>query len=132
MRRETITGELATGLGKATGFTQLDWAREAFQEHLGIDPYPGTVNIIVRSEDQRAKWSTVKSWPGIVLPPPRPDWCASRCYRARIEGRIEAAIVIPEVDSYPEDQIELIATVAVRDTLNIGDGDVVRIEIEAD
>jgi len=132
MRHVTITGELATGLGQATGFTRLGWARQAFRTHLGIDPWPGTVNILVRTEEAAGKWATVKSWPGIVLPPPRPDWCNSRCYRARIEGRIEAAIVLPEVDSYPENQIELIASVAVRDTLGIGDGDPVRIDIEAD
>ncbi len=132
MRRETITGELATGLGQATGFTRLDWARQAFLTHLGIDPWPGTVNILMRTEEAISKWATVKSWPGIVLPPPRPDWCSSRCWRARIEGRIEAAIVLPEVESYPVNQIELIAPVAVRDTLGIRDGDAVRIEIEAD
>jgi len=132
MKRATITGELATGLGKATGFTRIDWAREAFRTHLGIDPYPGTVNILMRTAEARAAWARVKSRPGIVLPPPRPDWCGSRCYRARIEGRIEAAIILPEVDSYPENQIELIAPVAVRAALGIGDGDAVTIEIETE
>lgn len=132
MKRETITGELTTGLGKATGFTRLDWARDAFRARLGIDPYPGTVNLVVRADDQRAAWAAVKRRPGIVLPPPRPDWCSSRCYHARIEGRIAAAIVLPEVGSYPEDQIELIAAVAVRQTLDIGDGDTVTIEIAAE
>jgi CTP-dependent riboflavin kinase len=131
MERQTITGVLATGLGEATGFTSLDWARQAFRDHLGIDVFPGTVNVMVTSDEARAAWRLVKTWPGIVLPPPRPDWCNSRCYHARINDRIDAAVVLPEIDSYPEDQIELIASVGVRDTLGLQDGDRVSIDIRA-
>ena len=131
MERETINGALATGLGQATGFTSLDWAREAFRDRLGIDPFPGTVNVILTSDPERAAWRRIKSWPGIVLPPPRPDWCNSRCYHARINTRIDAAIVLPEIDSYPVDQIELIAAVAVRETLNLKDGDPVVIHVRS-
>jgi riboflavin kinase len=132
MRRETITGELTTGLGEAAGFTALDWARAAFRDRLGIDAWPGTVNLAVRGARDRAAWATVKSWPAIVLPPPRPDWCSSRCWRARIDGRIDAAIVLPEIESYPDDKIELIAAVAVRAALSLADGDAVCIEVTAE
>jgi riboflavin kinase len=131
MQRQEITGEIATGLGQATGFTSLDWAREAFRNRLGINPHPGTINVILTSDEQRAAWQLVKSWPGIVLPPPRPDWCNSRCYHARINDQIDAAIVLPEIDSYPEDQIELIAAVAVRETLNLMDGNSMTIDVRA-
>ena len=66
-----------------------------------------------------------------MLPPPRPDWCNSRCYHARIDDRIDAAIVLPEIASYPEDQIELIAAVGVRAALGLNDGDPVVIEIRS-
>ncbi len=131
MVRQTITGVLATGLGEAAGFTSLDWAREAFRDRLGIDVFPGTVNVMVTSDQERAAWRLVKSWKGIVLPPPRPDWCNSRCYHARIDDRIDAAIVLPEIASYPEDQIELIAAVGVRAALGLNDGDLVVIEIRS-
>ena len=129
MTSVTIIGELATGIGEATGFTQLDWAHDAFMSRLRIDTYPGTVNILLRDDAQRAQWRAVKAWPGIVIPPPRPDWCSSRCYLARIAGEIDAAIVLPEIETYPEDQIELIAAVNVRDALGIADGDPVSIEV---
>ena len=131
MRRETIIGELTTGLGEAAGFTTLDWAVAAFRDRLGIEAWPGTVNVVVRGPENRAAWERVKSWSGIVLPPPRPDWCSSRCYHARINDSLAAAIVLPEVDSYPDDKMELIAAVAVRETLNLEDGDLLRIAVEA-
>ena len=129
MKRQTINGVLATGLGQAAGFTSLDWARETFQDRLSIDPFPGTVNLIVESQPERAAWRLVKSWSGIVLPPPRSDWCNARCYHARLNNHVDVAIVLPEIDGYPEDQIELIAAIAVRDTLNLKDGDPLVIEV---
>jgi CTP-dependent riboflavin kinase len=131
MEHQKISGTLATGLGQATGFTSLDWARDAFRNHLGIDPFPGTVNMILTDEDDRAAWLYVKTWSGIIIPPPRPDWCSSRCYRARINEQIEAAIVLPEIDGYPEHQIELIAAIPVRETLSLTDGDPLAIDVQA-
>jgi len=125
----TIEAELVTGLGEAAGFTSLDWARTAFRDAVGIDPYPGTVNLAPRSRVARAGWDAVRARPGIALPAPRPDWCDARLYRARIADRIEAAVVVPELDDYPDDRIELIASLGVRAALGLADGDLVSIEI---
>lgn len=125
----TIETELVSGLGEAAGFTRLEWAREAFRAAVGIDPFPGTVNLMPRDAAAQAGWDAVRGRPGIAMPAPRPDWCDARCYRARVAGRIEAAIVVPEVANYPADKIELIAAVGVRDALGLADGDVVSIEI---
>jgi len=130
----TITGTLATGLGKATGFTELDWAKAAFIAQLGIDPFPGTVNLIVGTDVDRAAWSRVKEGAPVVISPPRTDWCDALCYLATIEGPeaqpIPAAIILPDVASYADDQIELIAPVGIRDALKIGDGDAITIHVE--
>lgn len=130
----TITGELATGVGQATGFTQLDWARVAFMEKLGIDPYPGTVNLLVRQPAELDSWKKVCRSPATIIRPPRTDWCDAKCYRARIvpknSSQIDAAIVLPDVEGYADNQIELIAPVAVRDTLKLSDGDAVVIEVD--
>ena len=130
----TITGNLATGLGKAMGFTELDWAKAAFIDRLGIDPFLGTVNLIVGTDVDRAAWSRVKEGDAIVISPPRTDWCDALCYLASIEAgdgkRIEAAIVLPDVEGYAADQIELIAPVGIREALNLADGDAITIHVE--
>lgn len=126
-----ITGRLATGVGQATGFTRLDWVRSAFKRNFGIDPHPGTVNLLVEDAAARAGWAAVKAEQGVVLHPPRTDWCDARLWRARIADRIPAVIVLPDVASYPESQIELVAAVRVRDVLALADGDQVVIEVQA-
>ena len=132
MRGETLLGRLATGIGQGKHFTRLDWARAQFMEKLGIDPYPGTVNVIVDDPDAMPVWVRLKRTDGIRIDNPNdgPHDCDARCYKVSIEGRIDAAIVLPEVDGYPPAQVELIAEVGVRDALDIEDGDSVRLEIK--
>jgi CTP-dependent riboflavin kinase len=133
MIKTTIRGELATGVGEASGFTQLDWARAAFIDRLGIDPFPGTINLIVKNPGDRAAWERVREGEAIVISPPRTDWCDARCFAARIDcvgsEPIAAAIVLPDIESYASEQIELIATVYIRDTLKVDDGDLITIHV---
>jgi CTP-dependent riboflavin kinase len=132
MTAQRITGTVFTGVGQATGFTTLDWAREAFRTGLGIDPYPGTVNIRIDTDEARAGWALVKASAGVIVRPPRTDWCDARCFRARIADKIDAAIVLPDIGGYPKDQVELIAPVGVRAALGLKDGDSLTIEVEID
>ena len=50
MGTENLTGAIVTGLGRAAGFTEIHWAKVAFSELLGCNPFPGTVNVILSSE----------------------------------------------------------------------------------
>ncbi len=136
MQTITLSGKLVTGLGEAVSFTRLDWAREQFIANLGIDPYPGTLNIVLGDDAAKAAWARVKATPGKLLVSPRDDWCNARCYPARIvsgghgNGYIKGGIVFPEIESYPEFQVEIIAETGVRAALGIEDGDAVTVEVE--
>lgn len=131
MSRRIIVGRLASGIGQGRHFTRLEWARRQFIDRLGIDPFPGTVNVIVDTPDALAAWAHLQAMPGVRIDNPNdgPHDCDARGYRVRLAGRIDGAIVLPEVAAYPPNQIEIIAAVAVRQTLCIADGDEIRIEI---
>jgi HAD superfamily hydrolase (TIGR01509 family) len=47
----------------------------------------------------------------------------------RVNGRVPAAIVVPEVPGYPGDQTEIIAAVSLRSTLSLADGEQVRVVV---
>ena len=102
MHERTILGRLATGVGQGRHFTRLDWARRQFIGKLGIDPFPGTLNVIVDGPRQMAVWADLKGRPGVRIANPGdgPDDCDARCYPVSIEGRVDAAIVVPEVADY--------------------------------
>ncbi|MCY4547173.1 MAG: CTP-dependent riboflavin kinase [Defluviicoccus sp.] len=126
-----IGGRLASGIGQGRHFTRLPWARAQFVERLGIDPFPGTFNIVVDDPDAMPVWVRLRRTPGIRMENPGdgPHDCDARCYRVLVEGRIEAAIVYPEVDGYPPAQIEIVAEIGLREALGVEDGDPVRLAI---
>ena len=132
MSGERIIGRLATGIGMGKIFTQLDWAKSQFAEKLGIDPWPGTVNVIVDDPDSFPVWVRLKRTVGIHMDNPNdgPHDCDAKCWPVTIGDGIEGAIVFPLVDDYPPAQVEVIAAVGVRDALGIEDGDRVTLTIE--
>lgn len=129
--RDRIYGRIESGTGKAQHFTQLNWARAQFTEKLGIDPYPGTLNLTIQGPDSFAAWVGLCSTPGIRIESPNNGHraCDARCYRVSVDGDIDAAIVLPEIEAYPESRIEIIASVMLRDALGKGDGDEVVLEL---
>ena len=132
MNAETLVGRLATGIGQGEHFTRLDWARAQFIGRLGIDPYPGTVNMIVDDPNSMPVWVRIKRTPGIRIDNPGdgPHDCDARCYPVTVAGRIDGAIVVPEIDNYPSAQVEIIADISVRAALGIEDGDPVQIVLK--
>lgn len=130
-----LTGRLVSGQGVARTFTRESWAREAFMKGVGIDPFPGTLNLAVADSPERKQWIAARGNSGILMPAPNAKFCDGRLFPAAVtepvSGKsVEGAIVVPMVPGYPEDQLELIATVGLRDTLGIADGAGLRVEIE--
>ena len=131
--RKQIRGRLTSGASKGQHFTQIDWARRQFIEKLGIDPSPGTVNLTVDGPESMSVWHEIKCTPGVRIGNPNngPNDCSARCYPVSINGRLEAAIVLPEVAGYLTNRIELIAPVRVRDALGVSDGDPLFLEVRS-
>ena len=131
MPREELTGRLSTGIGQGKHFTTLEWVRQQFIGKLDIDPFPGTLNLIVGDSESKRIWNRLKSTPGVRIGNPGngPHDCDARCYPVAIEGQIDGAIVLPEVVGYPPAQIEVIAAIQVRESLDIEDGDLLTLQV---
>ena len=123
-----IKGVIASGTGEAAFFTGLDWVKQQCREKLGFELYPGTLNLKVGKEDLMVMNSLVEE-EGVRLVPPTADFCEAACLKVSI-GTVEAAAILPRVDDYPENTIEIIAPVKVKERLNLEDGDAVIVTID--
>ncbi len=107
----------------------LDWVQKALQNALGFSPYPATLNLRVESEKEMNVWREVKILlEGIDIPPPDSSFCPARCFPVKIESRHAGAVLLPDVQGYPEDKIEVIAPVRLKDELQVRDGDRITLE----
>jgi HAD superfamily hydrolase (TIGR01509 family) len=132
MERGTVSlstsGRVSTGLGQGAGFTSLPWAQSQFRHLLGIEPFPGTLNLTLAPGDLAAL-EGLKERGGLAVAPERATDCGARCYPVLVSGPegvpVTAAIVVPDVPAYPAGQVELIAAMSLRAALRVSDGDLV-------
>ena len=124
-----IEGRLVRGLGEAARFTGIDWVRRQLVDLAGIDPFPGTVNLLLDDEGNRRRWQRWREGAGARLVREDPAFCDASCWPARVEGRIPAAIVVPQVDDYPPDKVELVAALPLRRHLALVEGERLRVEL---
>jgi riboflavin kinase len=61
---------------------------------------------------------------------PASGYCHGRLFKATID-EIECAVVIPDVAVYPENVLEVIAPVNLREKLQVSDGSLVKINVKS-
>ncbi len=124
-------GQVRSGQGRGASFTRLPWARQQFLTGLGIDPFPGTLNLEVPDTDAAALRAAIAASPALDIRPGDGRGCAARCVPVLVSvpGRepVTGAIVWPQVSGYAAGQAELIAAVCLRETLGLQDNDPVTI-----
>ncbi|MDW8034356.1 MAG: DUF120 domain-containing protein [Nitrososphaerota archaeon] len=125
--RILVRGEVFSGKGQGGFFVSIPWAMKQFIEKLGFKPYPGTLNIRLFPEYLSIR-RKLNYHNGIKIVPDE-GYYPGRCFKSIVAGKINGAIVIPETPSYPEDVLEIIAPVNLREELDIKDGDKIEITI---
>jgi riboflavin kinase len=122
-----IKGKVVTGLGESGKFLAIDWVNRAVCEQFKFTPFCGTLNIEVGDPAiQRA----LKQQGSGRITPCQEGFCDALTYRGRISGRYECGVIIPLVPNYPEQILEIVAPVHLKDALDIRDGDEVELELE--
>lgn len=117
-----ISGEVVSGRGEAASFTRLDWVVRQMVEQFGIDPHPGTLNLKLSEPRSMTNWRALRQAAShVITPPAGSGFCAARCHPFTLDG-VPAAAVVPDVPGYPDDTLELVAAIHVREHLGLDDG----------
>ncbi|GAB3677078.1 DUF120 domain-containing protein [Halopiger thermotolerans] len=131
-----LEGTVTSGMGEGRHYISLPGYSRQFEERLGYEPFPGTLNVDLREDSVRRR-SAVSS----LEPVPIDGWedddrtyGPAVCYPATIETSdgetYEGAHTIaPERTHHDEDQLEVIAPDKLRDELGLEDGDHVTVSV---
>ena len=122
-----VKGKVFSGKGEGGEFIKLPWVKTQISERLGFVPYSGTLNIKLIGEGVKIKKLLKKAKPMKISP--AKGFCRGRCFKAFLMENLECAVVIPEIVDYPEDVIEVIASVNLRRELQLEDGNMVEVKI---
>lgn len=126
--KKILKGKVITGLGEGQYYISLDGYRRQFLEKLGFEPFPGTLNIKLdqHSIEIRKRISANIRISGFT--DQNRTFGNGSCFNVRISD-IKGAVVVPERTHYPDDIIEVIAHVNLREYFNLTDGNTVEVEV---
>ena len=128
-----LSGTVINGLGEGRYYMSLEPYKKQFLHLLGFEPFPGTLNlrlsgqsIPTRKKMEMQEWITIHGFSAEGR-----TFGDVRCLPCRIND-IPCGIVVPGRTHYPEDIVEVIAGVGLRDTLKIKENDLVNVEVAHD
>jgi riboflavin kinase len=131
----TLRGTVTSGMGEGKHYISLSGYRRQFRERLEYDPFPGTLNVDLDEESIRAR-ARMDALDPIEIDGWEDDertYGPAFCWPATIETdgkRYEDVHAIaPERTHHGADQLELIAPVKLRETLDIEDTDGVIVHV---
>jgi riboflavin kinase len=127
MNHQIIRGIIQSGAGKGSYFTQVDWVVEQCSRMLGYKPFPGTLNVQVAREDLKNLDLFLRE-SDFELVTDDPAFCSARVKRVTVNN-IPGAVILPAEDVRIHEKriIEIIAACSLKETLGIGDGDLVTV-----
>ncbi len=131
-----LNGIVFSDLGAAAGFMALDWVQQRLQQSLGFRPFPTTLNLRPKTQEDGRAWQRIrKELKGVDLLPPNSEFCTAQIYAVEISSAagtgsatVKGAVLVPEVADYPKDKIEVVAPVRLKDHFGVNDGDQLTVE----
>ncbi len=123
MKKEIVLeGVVVSGLGVGAKYVRL--YRELFIKYLGIDPYPGTLNVDVGRD---VSW-VLADIPAKIIPPPFPGYSPVIAYRGRIDSE-EVYVLKPCITEHGWNILEIISKYKLREKLKLRDGSLIKLVI---
>lgn len=126
MKSIELNGTVFSSRGEGKKFLELPWVKQQIKQKLGFTPYPGTLNVRLSEESLKHKELLEKAHSTKIYP--AEGYCSGALIKAFIDT-FKCAIVVPEVAGYPEEVLEIIASVNLRETLQLKDGDEVTVTV---
>jgi riboflavin kinase len=129
-RTETLfEGTLFSGLGEGAYYISQAGYKQQFISKLGFEPYPGTLNLRVRKEDQE-EVRLLEASPFILIEGftnGGRSFGPAKCIKSKMGDKEEGALIFPVRSHYSGDVVEIIAPKFLRTQLNVKDGDTVKV-----
>jgi riboflavin kinase len=128
----TIRGYIVRGLGEGRYYMSLKGYVVQVEEKLGFKPYPGTLNIKLKTVDDILRKLELQKLPGIMIKGFSNGvrtYGNVKAFKAEINGTMPLAVVLPERTSHGIDVLEIIAPFNIREKLKLSDGDEVTVTV---
>ncbi len=125
-RKTAIIGIAQKGIGEGSYYVLQKQYQQEFKSKLGFNAFPGTLNLKINKEELAPFLANNKQIKINGFTTKTRSFGSITAYKIRINN-IEAAIIKPERARHPEDIIEVVAPLSLRDLLKLKDNDKVKL-----
>jgi riboflavin kinase len=126
MEKVRFSGKVFSGKSCGKKFLALPWVKRQINASLNFIPYVGTLNI--QLSDKSAERRKLLEKAVSITIHPAEGYHSGKLFKASI-GALNCAIVMPEVAGYPENVLEIIASVNLREKFQLDDGDEITVTV---
>lgn len=120
-----LKGNVFSGNKRGKLFVDLLWVKKQINEKLGFNPYIGTLNLHLTN---KTALDRLHEADGIIIVP-QEGYSEGKCFKALVNGKVEGAVVLPDVPDYPSDLLEVLAPVNLREMFGLKDGMEVKVTV---
>ena len=124
MKRIELIGRVFAGKGEGKKFIELPWVGVQINKKLGFKPYPGTLNLRLSRDSSKLTELINKNKILKIYPPA--GYCEGLLFKATI-GELDIGVIVPQVDNYPSDVLEVVSPLHLREELKLHNGNLVTV-----
>jgi riboflavin kinase len=121
-----FSGTLISGSGGGRKYVELEWVKRQVKDKLGFDPYPGTLNLRLDSENVKRRVVLEKN--ARLRLCHSEGYCTGLLFKAALDD-LPCGVVIPQIENYPENVLEIVASENLKQELRLRDGDLVTVTV---
>jgi riboflavin kinase len=121
-----LSGRLISGSEEGRKYVELEWVKKQVKDKLDFDPYPGTLNLRLDSENVMRRVVLEKN---VKLRLCHSEgYCTGLLFKAALDS-LPCGVVIPQIENYPENMLEIVASENLKQELRLRDGDLVKVTV---
>jgi riboflavin kinase len=127
-----LNGVVFSGFGEGAYYVTKSGYKEQFVEKLGFQPYPGTLNLRLKSMADIKARKDLEAIPSIVVKGfmnGERSYGDVKCFKVLINEKTEGAILMIHRTHYGQDVLEIVAEESLRKKLRLKDGDLVQLKV---
>ena len=125
-------GAIISGMGEGAYYMSLKGYAKQFKAKLGYVPFPGTLNVKLKDKEFIEAKRTLDAYPAMMINGFSDDkrtygWV--KCYPARVNNLIDAALILLERTHHDDSVIELISKDNIKKSTKLSTGSQISIRV---